>query len=75
MTFSVRLPPALEARLDHLAEVTGRPKAFYVRQAIEANLDEVEDLYLAEQASIRIRAGKEKIWTHEEVVRDLDLAD
>ena len=55
--------------------MTGRSKAYYVREAIQANLDVVEDLYLAEQAAIRIRAGKERTWTQEEVVRDLDLAD
>lgn len=75
MTFSVRLSLALEARLDHLARATGRSKAYYVRESIEANLDDLEDIYLAEQASILIRTGKERTWTHEEVVRDLGLGD
>ncbi|MEO7026371.1 MAG: ribbon-helix-helix protein, CopG family [Caulobacteraceae bacterium] len=75
MTFSVRLPDALEARLDHLARATGRSKAYYVRASIEANLDEIEDLHMAEQATIRIRSGQERTWTQEEVTRDLGLDD
>ena len=75
MTFSVRLPDALEARLDRLANATGRTKAFYVRQSIEEHLAEMEDIYLAEQALMRIRARQERTWTHAEVITDLDLDD
>lgn len=35
----------------------------------------LEDPCLAEQASIHIRAGKEKTWTHEAPIADLDLTD
>jgi RHH-type rel operon transcriptional repressor/antitoxin RelB len=37
----------MEDRLDKLARLTGRPKSFYVRQALEAHLDEIEDTYTA----------------------------
>lgn len=46
---SLRLGKQLEDRLDQLAEWTGRTKTFYVRQLLEAHLDELEDRYLAEQ--------------------------
>lgn len=39
---SVRLDAALKARLDSLSASTGRPAAFYVREAVEAHLDELE---------------------------------
>ncbi len=43
----MRLDKELEERLERLAEKTGRTKTFYGREAIEAHLDDLEDLYLA----------------------------
>ena len=50
MPLSVRLTADEEARLNALAARTGRSKTFYVRQAIEAHLDELEELYWADEA-------------------------
>jgi RHH-type transcriptional regulator, rel operon repressor / antitoxin RelB len=50
MPLSVRLTAEEEARLDALAARTGRSKTFYVRQAIQAHLDELEELYWADEA-------------------------
>lgn len=50
MPLSIRLTPEEEARLDALAARTGRSKTFYVRQAIEAHLDELEERYWADEA-------------------------
>lgn len=55
---AIRLPAEVEARLGALAKATGRTKTFYVREAILEHLDDLEDLYLAEQRLIDIRAGK-----------------
>lgn len=44
---AVRIPEALENRLDKLAKLTGRPKSFYVRLALSTHLDEIEDTYTA----------------------------
>jgi len=75
MATSIRLNTEIEQRLDFLAEHTGRTKAFYLRELIEKGLDDLEDLYLAEQRLIDIRAGRSKTYTLEEVERDLGLAD
>jgi RHH-type rel operon transcriptional repressor/antitoxin RelB len=48
MPLSVRLTPDEEARLDALAARTGR-KTFYVREAIEAHLDELEERCWADE--------------------------
>jgi len=48
MPLSVRLDSESEARLTALAERTGRSKTFYVREAIMAHLDELEELYWAD---------------------------
>jgi RHH-type rel operon transcriptional repressor/antitoxin RelB len=55
---AIRLPPDVEARLDHLAKSTGRTKTFYVREAIIEHLGDLEDLYLAEHELQAIRAGQ-----------------
>ncbi len=44
---AARIPDALESRLDKLSKLTGRPKSFYVRQALTTHLDEIEDTYIA----------------------------
>ena len=46
---AVRLPREMEDRLAKLAEKTGRSKSFYIRQALEEHLEEMEDIYLAEE--------------------------
>ena len=47
---ALRLKPELENRLANLAEKTGRMKTFYAIKAIEQQLDDMEDYYLAEQS-------------------------
>jgi len=55
---AIRLPPEVEARLDSLAKNTGRTKTFYAREAIIEHLEDLEDIYLAEQRLSEIRAGR-----------------
>jgi RHH-type rel operon transcriptional repressor/antitoxin RelB len=75
MATSVRLDPVIEQRLDHLAAVTGRTKAFYLRELVVGGLDDLEDLYLAEQRLIDIRAGKTKTVPLEEVIKRYGMED
>jgi RHH-type rel operon transcriptional repressor/antitoxin RelB len=53
----------------------GRSKTFYAREAILEHLEDLEDLYLAEQIVQRIRKGEEHASTLEEVEARLGLAD
>lgn len=55
---ALRLPADIEARLDALAKRTGRSKSYYAREAILAHLDELEDIYLAEQRLSDLAAGR-----------------
>ena len=57
---AIRLPQSIEKRLEKLARRTGRTKTFYAREAILEHLDDIEDLYLAEDRLERVRAGKER---------------
>ena len=72
---AIRLPEEIEARLDLLAKRTGRSKTFYAREAILEHLDDLEDLYLAEQVARRIQSGEERTFTLVEVEARLGLAD
>ena len=69
---SIRLPEEIEARLEPLARKTGRTKSYYARQAIVEKIEDLEDIYLAEQTLERIRAGKEDVISADEMWRDLD---
>ena len=72
---AIRLPEDIEARLESLAKRTGRSKTFYAREAILEHLEDLEDLYLAEQVVQRMRKGEERTSTLEEVEARLGLAD
>ncbi len=72
---AVRLNDETYARLKHLAERTGRTATFYIREAIEQHLEDMEDAYLADQTLARVRDGSEKTYSLDEVERKLDLAD
>lgn len=75
MPTSVRLDADLEGRLDQLARQTGRSRAYYVREAITAHIDEIEDVYLADQRMADLNAGRSRTHTLEEVENELGLAD
>lgn len=58
---AIRLPNDIEARLEALAKATGRTKTYYAREAILEHLDDLEDVYLAEQTLERVRRGDEEV--------------
>lgn len=69
-----RADDELDARLERLAKLTGRSKTFYIRAAINSHLDELEDIYLADQVMERIENDDESVHALEEVERELGLA-
>jgi RHH-type rel operon transcriptional repressor/antitoxin RelB len=66
---AVRIPDEMESRLDKLAALTGRPKSFYVRAALQAHLDEIEETYTA----LYRLEHPAKRWTLKELEQGLDL--
>ena len=77
MAITVRLEPAIEQRFDQrleqLAQLPGRTKAFYLRQLIEAGLDDLEEAYLGAAVAERIRLGQEPTTSLDDVVSKLGL--
>ena len=54
---SLQLPDDIAKRLKHLTERTGHSNTFYILEALTEHLDDLEDLYLAEQRLIALREG------------------
>ncbi len=72
---AIRLPESIEKRLEKLAKRTGRTKTFYAREAILRHIEDLEDVYEAERVLERIRSGKEKTYSLDEVTEHLGLGD
>jgi len=66
---AIRLQSDLEDRLSRLAQKTGRTKTFYAREAIEQHLDDLEDYYLAAEASRQ----RGRTYSAEDAKRELGL--
>jgi RHH-type rel operon transcriptional repressor/antitoxin RelB len=69
---AIRLPDDTYERLKALSERTGRTSAYYIREAIEKHIEDMEDLYLAEEATRQIQRGQSKIISAEEMWRDVE---
>lgn len=74
-SINARLPDETYERLKALAARTGRSATYYVREAIEEHLDDLEDIYLAEQALEDIRAGRVTTISMDEMSKRLGLDD
>ena len=75
MPISIRLSKDVEERLNKLSRLTGRSKTYYITESIKQHLDEIEDLYLAEQRLINLRSGKSKVYSLKKVEEELGLED
>lgn len=69
---SVRLSDEMYERLRSLADRTGRSATYYLREAVVEHLEDLEDVYMAEQTLERIRRGEEQVVDAEEFWNGLD---
>lgn len=63
----VRFDTEIIQRLNELAKRTGRTRSYYIKEAVEENLVDMELLYLAQSRSEEIRKGKSKTISLEEL--------
>ena len=68
-TTVVRIPRALDQRLEQFAVKTGRRKSYYISKAIERYLEDLEDYHAAKEAL----KSTTKWYTLEEFARKLGL--
>lgn len=70
---SVRLPDDLKGRLDALSASTGRPAAFYLREALAEHLDDMEHAYGVLGRAEAIRAGSRDTVPFADVMTELEI--
>jgi RHH-type rel operon transcriptional repressor/antitoxin RelB len=68
-----RSNPQSKIRVERLAKMTNRPASFYYNYLLKEYLDDLEDIFLAEEVVKNIRSGKEKTYTLAEVEAELGL--
>jgi RHH-type transcriptional regulator, rel operon repressor / antitoxin RelB len=71
MAIAIRLPEELESKLSALAKRTKRSKSFYIREAVESYLEDVEDYYLG----MDILENPGRIYSLEEARKACELDD
>jgi RHH-type transcriptional regulator, rel operon repressor / antitoxin RelB len=70
---SVRLPDDIKTRLDTPAASTGRPAAFYVREALAKHLAQIEYAYTLRSEVEAIRRDEVRTRPLNEVAAELGL--
>ena len=58
---AVRLPNETFARLQELAKATGRTATYYIQEAIQEHLENLEDIYLSEVAIEKLKKKEDEI--------------
>ena len=71
----IRLDTMIIERVNELARKTGRTKSYYIKEAIEENLVDMELVYLAQSRAEDVRKGKSKTISWEEVKQQNGLQD
>ncbi len=72
---AVRISEEHDRRLARLADLTGRSKTYYVREAIEQFLEDREDRYIALQRLEEAKRGKTETISLDELEKELGLED
>ena len=72
-TVTFRTTPELKERVDNLAKRTRCCSGFYYNILLEDYLSDIEDIYDAIDISEKVRAGKEKTYSSDEIRKELDL--
>jgi RHH-type rel operon transcriptional repressor/antitoxin RelB len=75
MAILFELDAKTEQRLKKLAMRTGKTLDTHLRELIAYDIEDLEDLYLAESTMQRVASGKEPIYSSEQVRKNLGLAD
>jgi len=70
---SFELPKELIDRISALAHKTGKSKTHFMQEAISLHIEDLEDLYEADQVMRDLRTGKSCLHSLEDVEKELGL--
>jgi RHH-type transcriptional regulator, rel operon repressor / antitoxin RelB len=73
MTIAVRLTDEQQRRLDALSARTGRSRSFYVKEALETHLDELEERFWAHDVISAWEASEQKTRPIDDLKAELGL--
>jgi len=73
MVITIDLDRDTDERLTELAARTGKTKADHAAEILKYGIEDVEDYYKASEVLARIERGEEKVYSLEEVMRDLGV--
>lgn len=73
MVITVDVDRDTDRRLAELAARTGKTKAEHAAEILKYGIEDVEDYYNAVEVSGRIARGEERVYSLEEVMRDLGV--
>lgn len=69
---AIRLPDETFDRLQELAKRTGRTTTYYIREAIQEHLEDLEDIYFSEMAIGKMKKGEDEILESKEFWHGLE---
>ncbi|MEX6507334.1 DUF6290 family protein [Jiella sp. M17.18] len=72
---TLELSPEVNERLETLAKRTGRSKSFFAEEAILRQIEDLEDVYLAEQELAEVRAGRSRTRPLADVMKTYGVED
>lgn len=72
-TVVTRFDVDIVSRLTNLANMTGRTKSYYIKEAVEEKLDELEMIYLAQSRAEDVRAVRSSTISLEELKKKYEL--
>lgn len=72
---TIRLPEDICNRLLELADATGRSKSYYVREALIEYLEDIEDIYAADERCEELKAKKSHTIPLKEIMSEYEVLD
>lgn len=75
MVITVELDRDTDRRLAELSARTGKSKAEHAAEILKYGIEDVEDYYRADEVWQRVKRGEEKVYSSDELRRELGLED
>ncbi|MEE0886991.1 MAG: ribbon-helix-helix protein, CopG family [Treponema sp.] len=72
-TIITRFDVDIVSRLTNLANMTGRTKSYYIKEAVKEKLDELEMIYLAQSRAEDVRARRSSTISLDELKKKYEL--